>query len=200
MTTVLKLGPANHGQPITMEECRAAEYASGYHYELIKGRLYVSPKANLPAGRVENWIYLRLQFYRMGHSEVVNYVSFNARVFVPGEEGETTPEPDAAAYQNYPLDLPIPEVRWEDVSPILVAEVLSADDPDKDLVRNVRLYRLVPSIREYWIIDPRTDPVHPSMIVYRRQGNRWRRFDFPAGSTYTTRLLPGFELVLHTCD
>ena len=59
------------------------------------------------------------------------------------------------------------QVSWEDVSPILVAEVLYASDPYKDLVRNVELYLRVPSIREYWILDGRdfrrrTDPDRPS--------------------------------------
>lgn len=198
MTTVLKLGPADHGRPITSEECRTAEYASGYHYELIHGKLYVSPKANFPAGWVENWITFRLQLYRTAHPEVCNFVSHNARVFVLGDEEETVPEPDAAAYQEFPLDQDTDQIRWQDVSPILVVEVISADDPDKDLVRNVRLYRQVPSIREYWILDPRSSSALPSMIVYRRQGTRWRRFDYAAGSTYTTRLLPDFELVLNT--
>jgi Uma2 family endonuclease len=82
------------------------------------------------------------------------------------------------------------------VSPLLVVEIASADDPEKDFLRNVKLYRLVPSIKEYWVLDPRDDPNHPSMRVYRRVGKKWRIIEVAAGGTYTTKLLPGFKLVL----
>ncbi len=59
------------------------------------------------------------------------------------------------------------------------------------------LYLRVPSIREYWILDPRTDADHPSLLVYRRRGARWQRpLAVAGGDTYTTRLLPDFSLVL----
>jgi Uma2 family endonuclease len=109
----------------------------------------------------------------------------------------TAPEPDLAVYQNYPLHRPRRERRWQDVSPILVVEVLSEDNADKDLERNRDLYVQVPSIREYWIVDPRTDPDRPTLTVLRRRGRRWLRpLDVGAGGTYTTRLLPGFSLDL----
>jgi Uma2 family endonuclease len=108
-----------------------------------------------------------------------------------------TPLPTTTSlYHDFPLDTPLRTLRWEDVSPILVVEVLDEDHPDKDLDRNVRLYRQVPSIQEYWVIDPRPDPEQPTLIVYRRSGSRWRRSRFAPGSTYTTKLLPGFELVV----
>ena len=81
--------------------------------------------------------------------------------------------------------------------PILAAEILSEDNADKDLVRNVRLLLLVPSVREYWIFDPREDPDRPSLMVYRRRGASWQRpITLAAGETYTTKLLPGFSLLL----
>jgi Uma2 family endonuclease len=198
MTTALKLGPADHGRALTYDEFEAASGQPGYKYELIEGRLYVSPEANFPEGWVERWLYLRLEMYRMARPDVINFAYNKARVFLPGRPEETTPEPDVAAYHGFPLEQPLQNIRWQDVSPVLVVEVVSEDDPDKDLVRNVRLYREVPSIREYWILDPRESVQHPSLVVYRREGSRWRRREVASGETYTTRLLPGFELVLDT--
>ena len=64
-------------------------------------------------------------------------------------------------------------------------------------LRNVELYLRVPSIREYWIFDPRQDPDRPTLRVYRRRGSRWQRpVDVAPGETYTTPLLPGFALLL----
>jgi Uma2 family endonuclease len=191
-----KLGPADHGRPMTLEEFMTAPSAEGYHYELIDGRVYVSPFPNLPENRVEDWVSFKLKLYAHSHADVVNFVTNKARVFVPGRRRVTTPEPDVAAYRNFPLDLPLRSVRWQDVSPILVVEVLALDDPDKDLVRNVELYLQVPSIKEYWLFDTRDDPERLRLQVRRRYRGRWRLLEFGPGETYTTKLLPDFTLIL----
>jgi Uma2 family endonuclease len=195
MATVVKIGPADHGRPMSLEEFESGDYEEGYRYEIIDGRLYVSPQPNLPENQVEEWLNEKLKRYARRRPEVINYVTSKARVFVPGLAA-TTPEPDQAAYRNFPLDLPKREVRWQDVSPILVAEILHQDDPEKDLVRNVALYFLVSSIKEYWVIDAREDADRPTMLVHRRHGKRWRLIPIAFGARYTTRLLPGFELIL----
>jgi Uma2 family endonuclease len=196
MATVLKIGPADHGRPMSFDEYMAGDYEEGYQYELIDGRLYVSPQANAPMGLVELWIFSKLQNYSNQHKQIINFVYYKSRVFVPGRRHITAPEPDVAAYRDFPLHLPFRKIRWQDVSPRLVVEVLSVDDPDKDLVRNVELYLLVHSIREYWLFDPRPDPEQPSLRVYRRNGKRWRDIDLAYGETYSTKLLPGFELIV----
>jgi Uma2 family endonuclease len=196
MATVLKIGPGDHGRPMTLDELTAGDFEEGYQYELIDGRLYVSPQPDAPQGMVERWITLKLQYYSDARPEVINFVYGKTRVFVPGRPGLTTPEPDVAAYRDFPVELDFREIRWQDVSPVLVVEVLSPDDPDKDLVRNVALYHQVPSIKEYWLLDTRDDPNRPSMTAYRRHGKGWRTIDLAYGDTYTTRLLPDFRLVL----
>ena len=93
MSTVMKkLGPADHGRPITLEEFVAASSVEGYHYELIDGELYVSPEANLPEFRVENWVYFKLGLYAQEHPHVINFAANKARVFVPRRRRVTTPE------------------------------------------------------------------------------------------------------------
>jgi Uma2 family endonuclease len=192
----MRIGPADHGRPMALQEFMVSEYAEGYKYELIDGKLYVSPQPNAPEGILDTWVGLQLQLYRAQHPDVINYVCPKARLFVPGRPGVTNPEPDVAAYHDFPLDLDYRDVRWQDVSPVLVVEVLSAEDPDKDLVRNVELYHQVPSIKEYWVVDGRHDPNRPSLTVHVRHGKRWRVKELAFGDTYTTRLLPGFELVI----
>jgi Uma2 family endonuclease len=196
MATVLKIGPIDHGRPMSLEEFESSDYEEGYQYELIDGKLYVSPQANQPENRVEEWIGGKLFLYSQQYPAIINYVSAKARVFIPGRPEVTNPEPDRAAYHNFPLDRPFAEVRWPDVSPVLVVEVLSLEDPDKDLVRNVGLYLEVPTIREYWLLDTRQSAERPTMRVYRRHGKKWRIIDVAYGASYTTKLLPGFELIL----
>jgi Uma2 family endonuclease len=195
MATILRLGPCDHGRPLTYEEFTSGDFARGYRYELIEGKLEVTPAPDLPGGRVEGWLLFKLQLYVAAHPELINYVYNKTRVFVPGQPELTTPEPDIAAYRDFPLERPFDEVDWRDVSPVLVVEVLS-NDPDKDLVRNADLYFQVPSIREYWVLDPRGNAEQPTMRVHRRHGKRWVVRDLAYGDTYTTRLLPGFELTI----
>jgi Uma2 family endonuclease len=196
MSTVVKIGPEDHGRPMSFEEYQAGDYQQGYHYELIDGRLYVSPEANLPEDSVETWLLPKVQEYSKKHPEIINYVTNKARVFVPRRRGITAPEPDLAAYHDFPLHLPFRQRRWQDVSPILVGEILTIGDPSKDLIRNVELYLLVASIKEYWLFDTREDPEQPLLRVYRRHGKKWRIQEFAFGETYTTSLLPGFRLLI----
>jgi Uma2 family endonuclease len=197
VNTLIKLGPADHGRPVALNDFMAGDYVEGYQYELIDGKLYVSPQPNLPEDRVDTWIHLKVALYAQSNLRVVNYVTRRARVFVPDRPGVTNPEPDLAAYHNFPLDLPSEQVQWQDVSPVLVAEILSPEDPDKDLVRNAELYFQAPSIREYWLFDTRAEGAdRPTLRVHRRWGGRWRILDVAFGEKYTTKLLPGFELVV----
>jgi Uma2 family endonuclease len=197
MATVNVLGPADHGRWIPYDEFSRSEYAPGYSYEIIDGRLYVSPLPNFSENLVERWIDRKLSAYAERHPEVFNYVTNKARIFVRGRPGATVPEPDFAAFRDVPLDAEPEEVNWEDLTPVLVVEVLTSADPDKDLVRNVELYLQVPSIREYWVLDARRSARRPTMLVYRRRGQGWLKPRTIAyGETYTTPLLPGFELVI----
>ncbi len=197
MATVLKIGPADQGRPMTLDEFMGGDYQEGYQYELIDGKLYVSPLPNPPQGLVEKWIYRQLDDYSRRQPEVINFVYNKAGVFVPGRPGVTFPEPDVSAYRDFPLHLPWEEIRWQAVYPVLVVEVLFLDDPKKDLVRNVELYLHVSTIKEYWIVDTRQSVSQPTMLVYRRRGQHWQRvIAVHFGETYTTKLLPGFQLLL----
>ena len=197
MATVNMIGLADHGRLISEDEFVAADFESGYRYELIAGRLYVSSEPELPEVCLEKWLMGKLERYAERRPSVINFVTNKARVFVPDQLDMTIPEPDIAAYRNFPPRGRHQGRRWKEVSPILVAEVLVESDPFKDLVRNVELYRLVPSIREYWILDGRALVDEPAMTVYRRRGTRWLpKQEFLFGATYTTPLLPGFRLLI----
>jgi len=194
MTVLTKLGLADHGKPVRVREFETADFEEGYKYEIIDGRLYVSPQAQEPENRLELWLFDKLKAYLKVRPDVINHVTNKARVVLPGSRRRTTPEPDLAAYSGYPLDEPLGRIKWDDVSPVLVAEVLYAADPYKDLIRNAGLFLRVPSIREYWILDARDSPNEPSLIVHGRRGHKWLTRTYWYGETYTTKLLPGFSL------
>jgi Uma2 family endonuclease len=191
-----RIGLKDHGLPISERQAESARFEDGYKYEIIDGRLYVSPQALEPENRLELWLFRKLLNFSDKHSDVINHVTNKARVFVPRRRQTTTPEPDVAAYSGYPLDTPLGQNKWEIVSPVLVAEVLYASDPYKDLVRNVDLYLRVPTIREYWILDARSSASKPILIVRRRNGRSWVKREYYYREKYTTKLLPGFSLLI----
>jgi Uma2 family endonuclease len=190
-------GPADHGRPMSLERFLAGPWLEGYRYELIDGRVYVSPQPNEPHDQLLEWLSDVLHDYKRAHPDVINRVSSHARVFVPGHRAATCPEPDFVAYDDYPVHTPRRRRRWQDISPILVVEVVSGDVA-KDLGRNVALYEQVPSVREYWVILDADIDEQFLFRVYRKRGAKWRKpLDLRLGATYTTRLLPGFSLPIN---
>ena len=187
------LGHRDHGRELTYEEFLAGDFEEGYRYELIEGRLYVSPPSNYPHDLMREYIRDELAAYRAQRREQIARLSSAPRVFVPGEAKTTCPEPDFAIYRTCP---PGWHVRWQDISPLIVAEVVSPDNSEKDYVRNVTLYQRVPSIREYWVFDRCGEDDGPTLRVYQRGTARqkWKIADYGPRDVYTTPLLPGFKL------
>jgi Uma2 family endonuclease len=188
-----RLGPADHGRALTYDAFLAGNYELGHKYELIEGRLYVSPMPNYPHDWVRQHISQVLTIYQAQHLNTVQRISAGSRVFVPGSKKTTCPEPDFAIYKTCP---PGRDVDWKEISPIIVVEVVSPDDPYKDYVRNVDLYQRVPSIREYWVLDRCGDSNGPTLTVYHRDSSRqkWKTSTFGPEDIYTTSLLPGLKL------
>ena len=188
----LRLGHHDHDRELTYDEFMAANYEKGYRYELIEGRLYVSPMANYPHDWVRDHVYQLLALYRTRRPDIVPRISAGARVFVPRKTKTTCPEPDFAIYDSCP---PGRDVKWQDISPLIVVEVVS-EDSVKDYVRNVVLYQNVPSIREYWVFDRCGEDGGPTLRVYHRATSRqkWKIDDYASHDTYSTDLLPGFKL------
>lgn len=195
-TVQVKVGPKDHGAPISDWDFDAADFVPGNRYELIDGRVYVSSEPDPAENALEGWLEDALKAYSRKRPDVISYVTPRARVFVPGRRRMTIPEPDLACYNDLTREQALRGAQWNQFSPILVAEVLVAGEPAKDLERNVELYLLVPKIREYWVLDGRDDPVEPVLIRRRRRGDSWAVTTAPFGAKLITPLLPGFALVI----
>jgi hypothetical protein len=78
------LGLADHGRRVSEAEFESAELEPGYKYELIDGRLYVTYEPDLPEDYLANWLFRKLNAYAAARTDVINYVSTKARVFIPG--------------------------------------------------------------------------------------------------------------------
>ncbi|HEV3383968.1 MAG TPA: Uma2 family endonuclease [Gemmata sp.] len=192
----IKLGPKDHDRPLTLDDFDEAEFEPGFRYEIIDGRLYVSNEPNFAENYLENWLFIKLITYSLQRQDIINYVTVKSRLFVHSRRKPTVPEPDIAAYRDLPRNKPFKDIHWRELGPVLVAEVLVEGDPYKDLERNRELYLEAPTIREYWILDGRENPEEPTLIQHRRRGKRWIVKSFPYSSTFTTKLLPGFSVVI----
>ncbi len=191
------LRPSDHGKEMSLDDFEHAAGREGYRYELIDGRIEVSPAAEMPHDDIADWLHNEFCEYRNKHRDIIKKVSGRARIHILGRRLSTCPEPDVAVYDRYPHFVPLRNRSWRLAFPMLVCEVISADTWRKDLERNVVLYLEVPSIREYWVLDTRPDPAQPKLIVYRRRGKRWQKpIEVPFGGTYETKLLPGFKFVV----
>jgi hypothetical protein len=62
VTTVLRIGPTDHGRSMTLDEFLDAEVVEGYRYELARGVLEVNQVANDPHGVVVSNLF---RFFRL---------------------------------------------------------------------------------------------------------------------------------------
>jgi Uma2 family endonuclease len=191
---MLRIGPHDHGRAMTYEEYLSGDYEEGYRYELIRGKLYVSPQPNPPHDAMSEYLDELLTMYKLQHRNIIKRLSSHARVFVPGERKTTCPEPDFSLYNDFARSLQ--QQSWAPFSPFIVIEIVSKDDPDKDYVRNVELYQRVPTILEYWLFDNLDEEDGPTLRVYRRDSGdqAWTHADYGPTAIYATSLLPGFRL------
>lgn len=189
------VGPTDHGRSMTMQLWQRCREEPGYVYEIIDGALVVSPS---PLPPHDYWVQIildHLRRYSAAHPAGLNWITERCDVVVPGRSGETRPQPDIAAFRDYPTP---PPARWDDVCPHLVVEVISARRSEKDTKRNRHLYWLAEGIAEYWIVDPREDDQRPTLItcVRRRGSAEWAESVTPFGKTFKSPTLRGLSVIL----
>ena len=189
------IGPDDHGRLVTLQEFERAREEPGYIYELIDGVLTVSPT---PKPWHEWWVKIvqqALEDYARRNPREINFVATTCEVVIPARPGPTRPQPDVAAYRDFPDP---PPDDWDDVCPLIVVEVISERREQKDVTRNRHLYWMAGGIAEYWIIDPRQDVRRPTlMALVRRSGTpRWQERVIPFGKSHRSPTLPRFLLNL----
>ena len=125
MRTQIYLTAADHGRVLSWEAFASADAEEGYRYEMIEGRVFVSPAANAPHNAFEIWLQLLLSAYAREHPKVLQFVTPRGRVFLPDlAEGITAPEPDVACYAEYAAN-PYAPARDPPVSDTTVSALLS---------------------------------------------------------------------------
>src|SRR5262249_7526515 len=148
----LRIGPADHGRTMTLEEFMEAEVEEGYRYELARGVLEVSEVPDDPHGVIV-WIILQLiARYAQEHPGVIYRAGGGSefRLWLPGMISGRNPDV-AVTRLNTPKDL-----RGRR-PPAMAFEVVSEGSRARERDYAVkRTEYLAYGLREYWIVDPET--------------------------------------------
>jgi Uma2 family endonuclease len=184
--TVTRIGPADNGRRMSLEEFEPAEVQEGYLYELSRGLVIVSDvpddKHLAQVDRIREQLYL----YRAAHSDLIQRIAAGSdcKLLVPSLETER--HPDVTVYKT-----PRPPGRdyWAAWIPELVIDVVSPSSVQRDYQEKPEDYLRL-GVREYWIVDAEREEV----LVLRRVKGRWSQRVVQPPQAVRTRLLPGFAL------
>ena len=180
-TVATRIGPADHGRKMTMEEFLEAEEEDGYRYELARGVLEVTEVPNDPHGQVVCNLYQAVAIYRIAHPRVIlRYGGGNEfRLWLPGMVSGRNPDL-AVVVRGAVKD---PRRRYR---PSLAAEVVSKGSSDRDH-RAKREEYLAYGLDEYWIIDYQDRKL--TLLV--RDGDVWIERPCPEDQPIPSLVLPG---------
>jgi Uma2 family endonuclease len=177
----LRIGPADHGRMMTLEEFREAEELDGYRYELARGVLEVTEVPNDPHGVVVANLYDAISRYRRDHPGVIlRYGGGNEfRFLLPRMISGRNPDV-GVVLRGAPKDW-----RGRRV-PALAAEVVSRGSIKRDYETKREEY-LAYGLLEYWIVDP----LKHQVTVLTRRGDAWNESVFRAEQVIISLVLPG---------
>lgn len=182
-TLASRRGAQYHGLGVTREEYLDLEF-DGYKYDMIHGRLFVTPSPGFEHGNIEGMFFARLVKFLREHN--VGKISLEIDVLLP--DGGDILRPDISFILNEHLSLIKTHIHG---APDLVAEILSPSTRERDLGEKAERY-LKNGVSEYWILDP--DAKSMEMRVNENREN----WIVHRGEELESRLLKG--LVVTTGD
>jgi len=159
-------------------------------YELLSGRVVVSPPAGWPHGEIEAAVATLLGAHVRGHNLGRTFGSSQGFELPTGD----VVEPDASFVSHARWDAapsPVPG-KFLRVVPDLVVEILSTSTASRDRGEKKAAYARA-GVLEYWIVDERARNV----TVFLRAGDR-----FDAGRTFgeaerfASAVLPGLDVAV----
>jgi Uma2 family endonuclease len=182
ITTPLRIGPADRGRTMTLEEFLDADVVEGYRYELARGVLEVNQVANDPHGQVVSNLYDAVGRYRRERPGIIRrYGGGNEFQFVlPRMISGRNPDL-AVVLRGAPKDW-----RGRRIA-VLAAEVVSRGSIERDYVTKREEY-LAYGLLEYWIVDP----LERKVTVLTRRGDTWSEAVFRDDQVIVSLVLPGF--------
>ena len=151
--------------------------------ELVRGHVEVLPVPSLLHQFLSQLIFLKLHDWVQRH-DLGRVMAAPTRVRLGDRHYR---EPDVLYVANDHLDRR-QEQYWEAID--LAVEIISPDDPDRDLVQKRREYAAA-GIQEYWVVDPRDD----SVSVYELRTDGYGEINPDARHReITSRVLTGLQV------
>lgn len=184
-TATVRVGPADNGRRMDLDEFDEAEGQEGYLYELGRGIVIVTGIPDIPHFRQVNSIRQQLSRYEESHPGLIRFMGGGSECKILLEDLNSERHPDWSIYLTEP---PAEKDAWSVWIPELVIEVVSPGSAHRDYVEKREEY-LQFGIREYWIIDAD----QRQMLVLRRSRGRWAERVVRPGQIYETSLLPGLK-------
>jgi len=167
-------------------EWREGDYFSlpGNHLvELVNGHVEVLPVPSLLHQFIARLVFLQMhEFVEQSNLGIV--MSAPTRVRISERHFR---EPDVL-FVSQANSKRRQEQFWETANPVV--EIISPDDPDRDLVDKRRDYA-VAGIAEYWMIDPRNDSIQ---VLHLRDGEYREVIRAGRSEHAVSRVLQGFRM------
>jgi Uma2 family endonuclease len=185
-TLTRRIGPADQGQRMTLDEFIEADFEEGWLYELARGVIDVTEVPLPHHGRIVERLTEMFVSFKLRHPGIINYRAGGGecRIRLPGMQSDR--HPDQALYLDPQPQGPRPWARWV---PFLVAEVVSEGGEERDYVEKREEY-LRAGVTEYWIVDP----AGRRLLVHQRAGDVWEEVVVAPGAVYHSPFLPGLAV------
>ncbi len=158
------------------------------HYELLHGRIVMTPPAGYPHGRIEANVVFALVSFVRGHGGGQVYGSSQGFELPTAD----TVEPDASFVSSARMAAaPAPERgRFLHVVPDLVVEILSTRTASQDRGEKKAIYEAA-GVLEYWLLDERACEI---LIHSLERGKFGKERVFGPGQRARSELLAGLEV------
>lgn len=179
-TVAIRIGPADHGRTMSLEEFLEAEETPGYRYELAKGELEVTEVSNDQHGQVVCNLLRAIARFDLAHPGVILRFGEGSsfRLWLPGMVSGRNPDV-AVVLKGAPKD-----DRQRRI-PALAIEVVSPGGETRDYETKRQEY-LAYGLAEYWIVDPKARRV--TLLV--RRGDVWGERVFVGQQPIESLILP----------
>jgi Uma2 family endonuclease len=182
ITTPLRIGPADNGRAMTLEDFLDAEVEEGCRYELARGVLEVIQVPDDSHRQVVTNLYDAIGAYRRTHPGVVLSYGGGAefQLVIPAMISGRNPDL-GVVLRGASKD------RRGRTVPSLAAEVVSYRGERRDY-ETKRAQYLAFGLVEYWIVDP----LKRQVTVLSRRGDGSDESVFRDEQVIATQVLPGF--------
>jgi len=187
-TATTRLGPADHGRAMTLDDYLDAEVEEGYRYELAGGVLEVNYVPGESHGMIVYRLYHALFAYDLAHPGVIQRFGGGSeyRLTLPAMISGRNPDV-AVTLANTPRD-----ARGDRPASLAVEVVSEGDEArERDYLTKRREY-LAYGLAEYWIVDP----IERRVTVLVRDGDAWAESVVEGAGSATSVLLLGLVVPL----